>query len=171
MLSQALTLSVEKYGCKPACYYWYPSNCKPHSCVRYSSDAKSCLEYQMADGSPLASDVCGATAECKDFESIFLSNLKVIKTCQNKAYDNGCIPKYSGLDDIIKEGNENISDEDFNKKYMEQSDLIDKLNTNLSGEQIENFNTLIKLFYETEEYYFALSYSLGTKYGENLKLL
>ncbi len=41
--------------------------------------------------------------------------------------------------------------EDFNKKYMEQSDLIDKLNTNLSGEQKENFNTLIKLFYETEE--------------------
>ena len=61
--------------------------------------------------------------------------------------------------------------EDFNKKYMEQSDLIDKLNTNLSGEQKENFNALIKLFYETEEYYFALSYSLGIKYGENLKLL
>ncbi len=61
--------------------------------------------------------------------------------------------------------------EDFNKKYMEQSDLIDKLNRTLSGEQKENFNTLVKLFYETEEYYFALSYSLGVKYGENLKLL
>ena len=56
-------------------------------------------------------------------------------------------------------------------KRQEQSDLIDKLNTNLSGEQKENFNALIKLFYETEEYYFALSYSLGIKYGENLKLL
>ena len=61
--------------------------------------------------------------------------------------------------------------EDFNKKYVEQSDLIDKLNETLSGEQKENFNTLIQLFYETEEYYFALSYSLGIKYGENLKLL
>ena len=60
--------------------------------------------------------------------------------------------------------------EDFNK-YVEQSDLIDKLNETLSGEQKENFNTLIQLFYETEEYYFALSYSLGLKYGENLKLL
>ena len=61
--------------------------------------------------------------------------------------------------------------EDFNKKYIEQFNLIDKLNETLSGEQKENFNTLIKLFYETEEYYFALSYSLGIKYGENLKLL
>lgn len=60
---------------------------------------------------------------------------------------------------------------DFNKKYIELSDLIDKLNTNLSGKQKEDFNTLMKLFYETEEYYFALSYSLGIKYGENLKLL
>ena len=60
---------------------------------------------------------------------------------------------------------------DFNKKYIELSDLIDKLNTNLSGKQKEDFNTLMKLFYETEEYYFALIYSLGIKYGENLKLL
>ena len=36
----------------------------------------------------------------------------------------------------------------------------------LSGEQKEKFNNLIKSFYETEEYYFALSYSLGVKYGE-----
>ena len=40
--------------------------------------------------------------------------------------------------------------EDFNKKYIEQFDLIDKLNETLSGEQKENFNTLIKLFYGTE---------------------
>ena len=61
--------------------------------------------------------------------------------------------------------------EDFNKKYIELSDLIDKLNTNLSGEQKENFNALIKLFYETEEYYFAFSYSLGVKYGKELEEL
>ena len=61
--------------------------------------------------------------------------------------------------------------ENFNKKYLEQTNLIDNLNKDLSGEQKEKFNTLIKSFYETEEYYFALSYSLGIKYGENLKLL
>lgn len=61
--------------------------------------------------------------------------------------------------------------ENFNKKYIEQADLIDTLNASLSEEQKERFNELIKSFYETEEYYFALSYSLGIKYGESLKLL
>lgn len=61
--------------------------------------------------------------------------------------------------------------EKFNKKYLEQSDLIDDLNQTLSGEQKEKFNALINSFYETEKYYFALSYSLGIKYGEHLKLL
>lgn len=60
---------------------------------------------------------------------------------------------------------------DFNKKYLEQSHLIDSLNQTLSGDQKEKFNNLIKSFYETEEYYFALSYSLGIKYGKDLKLL
>lgn len=61
--------------------------------------------------------------------------------------------------------------ENFNKKYKEQADLIDTINASLSEEQKEKFNALIKSFYETEEYYFALSYSLGVKYGESLKLL
>ena len=56
--------------------------------------------------------------------------------------------KESNTTNIMSTDGENIY---YNKKYMEQSDLIDKLNTNLSGEQKENFNTLIKLFYETEE--------------------
>ena len=53
--------------------------------------------------------------------------------------------------------------EEFNKRYIKQNDLIDSLNEMLSGEQKEKFNNLIKSFYETEEYYFALSYSLGVK--------
>ena len=61
--------------------------------------------------------------------------------------------------------------ENFNKKYIEQTNLIDKLNETLSGKQQEELNELIKSFYETEEYYFALSYSLGVKYGESLRLL
>lgn len=59
----------------------------------------------------------------------------------------------------------------FNKKYLEQMNLIDDFNKTLPIKEKEKFNKLIKLFYETEEYYFALSYSLGIKYGENLKLL
>ena len=38
---------------------------------------------------------------------------------------------------------------DSNKKYLEQSHLIDSLNQTLSGDQKEKFNNLIKSFYET----------------------
>lgn len=61
--------------------------------------------------------------------------------------------------------------DEFNEKYIEQSNLIDIFNKTLVGEQKEKFNIRIKSFYETEEYYFALSYSLGIKYGKDLKLL
>lgn len=68
--------------------------------------------------------------------------------------------------------------DEFNEKYIEQSNLIDIFNKTIDifnktlvGEQKEKFNILIKSFYETEEYYFALSYSLGIKYGKDLKLL
>ena len=44
--------------------------------------------------------------------------------------------------------------EDFNKKYIEQADLIDTLNASLSEDQKEKFNALIKSFYETEDEFF-----------------
>ena len=58
---------------------------------------------------------------------------------------------------------------EFNKYYMNLSKLIEELDQSLEGEQKEKFNEIIKLFYKTEEYYFALSYSLGIKYGEDLR--
>lgn len=60
---------------------------------------------------------------------------------------------------------------DFNKKYIRLSDAIDELASCLTNEQNELFDEIVKLFYQTEEYYFALSYSLGVKYGEELKEL
>lgn len=60
---------------------------------------------------------------------------------------------------------------DFNQKYIRLSDAIDELASCLTNEQNELFDEIVKLFYQTEEYYFALSYSLGVKYGEELKQL
>lgn len=60
---------------------------------------------------------------------------------------------------------------DFNQKYIRLSDAIDELSSCLTNEQNELFDEIVKLFYQTEEYYFALSYSLGVKYGEELKQL
>lgn len=58
---------------------------------------------------------------------------------------------------------------EFNQKYVKLMNEIDELSSILPKEQEEKLNEIIKLFYETEEYYFALSYSLGVKYGENLE--
>ena len=57
------------------------------------------------------------------------------------------------------------------KKTKILSDSMEELEKTLSKEQKEKFDKIIKLFYDTEEYYFAFSYSLGVKYGEDLKNL
>ena len=59
--------------------------------------------------------------------------------------------------------------ENFSQKYKKLLDLMEELEKTLSDEQKEQFNEIIQLIYKTEEYYFALSYSLGVKYGEDLK--
>lgn len=60
---------------------------------------------------------------------------------------------------------------DFNQKSIRLSDSIDELEETLSESQKDLFDEIISLFFQTEEYYFALSYSLGVKYGNNLKKL
>ncbi len=59
----------------------------------------------------------------------------------------------------------------FKKDYLKLTDVMDEFEKDLSGEQKEQFHELIELFYKTEEYYFAFSYSLGVKYGKILKNL
>lgn len=60
---------------------------------------------------------------------------------------------------------------DFNNYYIKLSDSIEELEKKLPDEQKEKLNEIIQLFYKTEEYYFALAYSLGVKYGEDLQKL
>ena len=60
---------------------------------------------------------------------------------------------------------------DFNQKSIRLSDSIDELEETLSESQKDLFDEIVSLFFQTEEYYFAVSYSLGVKYGDNLKKL
>ena len=46
---------------------------------------------------------------------------------------------------------------------------MESLENELSKENKEKFDRIIKLMYQVEEYYIALSYMLGTKYGKNMK--
>jgi hypothetical protein len=59
----------------------------------------------------------------------------------------------------------------FKKEYIRLADAMEELEQTLSKEQKKRFDEIVQLFYKTEEYYFAFSYSLGVKYGEELKKL
>ena len=50
-------------------------------------------------------------------------------------------------------------------------DLIDEFDLILEDNQKKKFNEIMELIYNTEEYYFALAYSLGVKYGKDLEQL
>lgn len=60
---------------------------------------------------------------------------------------------------------------DFNEQYTKLYDTIDELEVLLDDTQKEKFNEIMQLVYNTEEYYFALAYSLGVKYGKDLEKL
>ena len=56
---------------------------------------------------------------------------------------------------------------EFNSIYIKNINLIEELDKELKDEQNSKFNYIINSIYELEEYYFALAYSLGIKYGED----
>ncbi len=59
----------------------------------------------------------------------------------------------------------------FEKEYLRLNDAMEELEQTLSEQQKKQFNEIVQLFYKTEEYYFAFSYTLGVKYGKELKKL
>lgn len=61
--------------------------------------------------------------------------------------------------------------ESFNKQYVRLYDIMEEFGQDLEDEQKEKFNEIVSSFYNIEEYYFAFSYSLGVKYGNDLKNL
>ncbi len=84
-------------------------------------------------------------------------------------FENG---EYRLITNLINDRIENLKKyKDFNTKYTKLYDLIDEMDENLNNKQKYKFNEIIKLIYETEEYYFALAYSLGIKYGNEIKNL
>ena len=68
-------------------------------------------------------------------------------------------------DELIKDAKDFKEKDDMLCLYME--DLENKL----SKENKEKFDKVIKLMYQVEEYYIALAYMLGSKYGNNIEKL
>lgn len=59
----------------------------------------------------------------------------------------------------------------FEKIYVKLNNEMDEMEKILPKQQKEKFDEIVKLFYQTEEYYFALIYLLGAKYGMELNKL
>ena len=79
---------------------------------------------------------------------------------------------YKNIANLIEEKMSILrKNEDFNEKYLRLTNMIENLGNKLEENKKEEFEEIVKLFYETEQYYFILSYSLGVKYGDMLNKL
>lgn len=58
---------------------------------------------------------------------------------------------------------------DFKEKDKMLSLCLEGLENELSKENKEKLDKVIKLMYQVEEYYITLAYMLGTKYGKSIE--
>lgn len=79
---------------------------------------------------------------------------------------------YKFISDFVESKISILKENDsFKKDYLRLTDAIEELEASLSPAQKNQLDEVIQLFYKTEEFYFAFSYSLGLKYGTDLKNL
>lgn len=64
--------------------------------------------YASGSGNGYVADDCAALPD------LIERNLKTVKICKNSAFQNGCIPDYRGLDDIVREENPGKPDDELN---------------------------------------------------------
>lgn len=77
---------------------------------------------------------------------------------------------YKWISNLIEEKSKILNQNtEFKTKNLYLTQEMENFENSISIEQKENFNKIINLIYETEQYYFALSYLLGVKFGEDLK--
>jgi len=80
-----------------------------HYSARYKFGTPPACNYGL-DGT------VGNYSDCESYAPLFLNELKIVKTCGNNAMANGCIPTYKGQDEIIKENNPDISDDELSER-------------------------------------------------------
>ncbi len=110
VIQQAFQAVYADDGYIYGCYYW-DKNPYPSSVCVEQNDAGICIKTEMPDGSPVPSNYTGEYTGCDDFTKALEKHLNIIKKCENNAFANGCIPKYTGIDTYFKEQDENLSDD------------------------------------------------------------
>ena len=76
-----------------------------------------------------------AINECTLFYNTLTKYLKINKYCQNKAFENGCIPHYDGIEVVLKDKHKN--DTDYDETYWD-----DYATRNLLGWRTEYIKNL-----------------------------
>lgn len=107
LVSQAIKQVEVNNGAPLECYIW-PESRGGLRCLEYTEEG-NCKQWEHSD-----TYVYGANSECTKFMSEFEKTVKIIKICENKALEQGCIPEYNGTDTIYKEKNDDASDKDVN---------------------------------------------------------
>ena len=87
--------------------------------------------------------------------------------CDEELFDKDIISHINQFveskEDILK----NVKD--FNEKDKMLALSIEDLENEISKEDKEKLDKVMKLMYQIEEYYITLAYMLGTKYGKNVE--
>ena len=79
---------------------------------------------------------------------------------------------YKVISDFIESKSHILGENrELNRVYILLSKKIEELSKLLKEEDKEKFNEILELFHKMEDYYYVFSYSLGVKYGEELKKL
>ncbi len=127
MLSQALNkIYVDNDMSIPVCYYNF--------------------------GSITATSDSGArTSDCVAVKEQFLKNLRVIKTCEDNSYKNGCIPKYEGFDIMMIEKYPDLSEEEALDKVRHVKGFWQNAILNVNASHVLADGSII-LEYEARNY-------------------
>lgn len=82
------------------CYYYLEGVRGNKFCTLHDKDG-NCIAYAFWE-----------LNECKEFAKEWQNVLKVSHVCEKDSYAKGCIPKYKGNNELYKENNPNVSEED-----------------------------------------------------------
>ena len=78
----------------------------------------------------------------------------------------------SHISSFIEEKTEKLKEvKDFAEKDKKLAMNMETLDEKIPDELRKNFDEMVRLTYQIEEYYFTLAYLLGAKYGEQLEKL
>ena len=132
----------------------------------FDMNVPNCHYLSDADGDLHNSE--RLTEDCSKVRDGILKRLKVIKTCPNKAYENGCIPDYKGFNTMSIEQNPDLSEDDALNIVQGQPGFYRSIIHNLSPAYDLADGTILLEYYVLPSYFPCLfAIDINGKKGPN----